>query len=439
VRLARKNGGVTTATPTAPVTRGRARRLRLVAERIASWPASARWVLAAVVVLAAASVPVLRYLVFWPLDQWQVDVEVYREAGVSILTGRPIYSAMTEAPQLLPFTYPPFAAILAIPLALLPFGAIGWLWTIAQVAATTAIVWYAGWRLIHRTGALAPVTLALLTAPMLWLHPVSDGLRFGQVNAFVVLACLMDLRRPRPGVLRRVPAGVLVGLAMSIKLTPGVFVVHYLVNRRWKEAATAVGTAVGVTVAAWMVLPEASFAFWGGALQDPARLGPNAGTSNQSIRGFLLRVGPQGLPGDILWLALVAVVGVVGYSLARRAFRAGDSISEVAVVGLMAVLLSPVAWIHHLHWMVVVIFAILGADPLSDRRRLVAAAVVTGMFLCRMPWWGIIWLSKPGLPELPGRMLQNADTFFSLTALVLLWWALHLTPPKDEVRLRARE
>ena len=82
-----------------------------------------------VLVLLAASLPVLRYLVFWPLDQWQVDVEVYREAGVSILTGRPIYAAMTEAPQLLPFTYPPFAAILAIPLALLPFGVIGWLWT----------------------------------------------------------------------------------------------------------------------------------------------------------------------------------------------------------------------------------------------------------------------------------------------------------------------
>ena len=56
---------------------------------------------------------VLRYLVFWPLDQWQVDVDVYRQAGVSILHGRPIYSAMTEAPQLLPFTYPPFAAFLA--------------------------------------------------------------------------------------------------------------------------------------------------------------------------------------------------------------------------------------------------------------------------------------------------------------------------------------
>ena len=240
---------------------------------------------------------VLRYLVFWPLDQWQVDVEVYREAGVSILTGRPVYAALTEAPQLLPFTYPPFAAVLAIPLAMMPFGAAGWLWTGLQVLATTAIVWYAGYRLIHRAGTWMPLALALLVAPMLWLHPVSDGIRFGQVNAFMVLACLMDLREPRPGLVRRVPRGVLVGLAMAVKLTPGVFVVHFLVTKRWKEAATAVGTAVAVTLGVWVLLPQASFAFWGGALQDPARLGPNMGTSNQSIRGLLLRVGPEGTAG----------------------------------------------------------------------------------------------------------------------------------------------
>ena len=84
-----------------------------------------RWLLAAGLIALAALPVVLRYLVFWPLDQWQVDVEVYREAGVSILSGRPIYSTLTESPQLLPFTYPPFAAILAIPLALMPFGAAG--------------------------------------------------------------------------------------------------------------------------------------------------------------------------------------------------------------------------------------------------------------------------------------------------------------------------
>src|SRR6478609_3312573 len=386
------------------------------------------WLLAILLILLAASPVVLRYLVFWPLDQWQVDVEVYREAGVSLLHGRPVYLAMTESPQLLPFTYPPFAAILALPLALVPFGAVGWLWTAAQIAATTAIVWYAGWRLIHRHDDAAPLVLALLTAPVLWLHPVSDGIRFGQVNAFMVLACLMDLRQPRPGLLRRVPAGVLVGLAMSIKLTPGVFVIHYLVNRRWKEAGWAIGSAAAATLGTWLLLPEASFAFWGGALQDPSRLGPNSGTSNQSIRGFLLRLGPQGLPGNALWLVLVVVVGVVGFGLARQAYRRGDSISEVAAVGLMAVLLSPVAWIHHFHWVVVVIFALLGSDPLRDRRRLWAAGAITAFFLCRMPWWGISWLSHARWPQWPGRMLQNADTFFSLVALALLWWALHLDP-----------
>ena len=269
---------------------------------------------------------------------------------------------------------------------------------------------------------VAGLALAALTAPMLWLHPVSDGIRFGQVNAFMVLACLLDLREPRPGLLRRVPRGVLVGLAMAVKLTPGVFVVHFLVTRRWREAATAVGTAVAVTLGAWVLLPQASFAFWGGALQDPARLGPNMGTSNQSLRGFLLRVGPDGLAGTAIWLGCVLVVGVLGFRLARRLFLAGDSVGEVAAVGLLACLLSPVAWIHHFHWVVVVVLALLGADPLRDRMRLWAGLAVTAFFLCRLPWWGISWLNHREWPELPGRVLQNADVFGALGALALLWW-----------------
>ncbi|MGL5860598.1 MAG: glycosyltransferase family 87 protein [Phycicoccus sp.] len=384
--------------------------------------AALRWLLAAGVLALAASPVVARYLVFWPDDQWQVDVDVYREAGVSILSGRPVYATLTESPQLRPFTYPPFAALLALPLALVPFEVAGWLWTLAQVLATTATVFYAGYRAVHRAGVWMPLALAALTAPMLWLLPVSDDIRFGQVNAFMVLACLLDLREPRPGVIRRVPRGVLVGLAMAVKLTPGVFVVHLLLTRRWREAATAVGTAAAVTLGAWVVLPQASFAYWGGALQDPARLGPNGGTSNQSLRGFLLREGPAGMTGTLLWLALAAVVGGLGFWLARRLHRAGDSVGEVAVVGLLACLLSPVAWVHHYHWVVVVVFAVLGAQPWRERRRLWAAAGVTVFFLCRLPWWGIEWLSRPSWPELPGRVLQNAFVLGALGVLVLLWW-----------------
>lgn len=400
-------------------------------------PVRARWALA-VGVVVLAELPVLaRYFLFWPLDQWQVDVEVYRMAGESIMVGRPIYAAMTEAPQLLPFTYPPFSALLAIPLALLPFGVVGWLWAAAQVAATAMTVWLAGYRFIPRTGAWAPLTVALLTAPMLWLHPVSDGIRFGQVNAFLVVAVVVDFARPTWA--RWLPEGVLVGLATAIKLTPGVFIVGYLVCRRWRQAATAIGTAVGATVLAWLILPAASFAFWGGVLQDPSRLGPNRGTSNQSLRGVLLRLGPDGLAGSLVWGVLALVVAWFGFTLARRYWVRRDWLGQVATLSLMAVLLSPVAWVHHFHWMVVVILALLGRGPAvlawpRSRAGLGAwwrttfanqgvryAAILTVWFLCRGPWWGISLIAAGQPWVLPGRILQNSDCLGALVALWMLW------------------
>ena len=54
---------------------------------------------------------------------------------------------------------------------------------------------------------------------------------------------------------------------------------------------------------------------------------------------------------------------------------------------------------------------------------------ITGFFLCRLPWWGISWLNHPEWPRWIGRILQHADTFGSLLALALLWWALHRKAP----------
>ena len=379
-------------------------------------------VLLVVAVLALAELPLAwHYLVAWPGDQWQVDLEVYREAARSVLYGRPVYSALTESPQLLPFTYPPFAALLALPLAAIPFHAAGWLWTALQVGATYATVLIAFRRLLVRFGTWRWVAGAVVTAPLLYLHPVSDGVRFGQVNAFLVLACLVDIAVARtPGRRWLGPRGVWVGVATAVKLTPGVFLVHLAVCRRWRELRTAVLAVVGATLAAFLLLPEASLAFWGGALSDPARLGPNRGTSNQSLRGVLLRIGPEGFGGSVLWVVVVLLVGAAGFAVARRAYRAGDAVAEVAAVGLMAVLLSPVAWIHHFAWVVVVVGALVGDG--RSRRRAVAGVVLAAWFWCRMPWWGITWLAEGRPGEWFGRVLQNSDCLGALVALGLLWW-----------------
>lgn len=371
-------------------------------------------------VLALAELPVAwDYLVSWPQDQWQVDLEVYREAARSVLYGRPVYEHLTPSPQLLPFTYPPFAALLAIPLALVPFAVAGWAWTVLQVLATYLTVLLAFRRLLRRAGGWRWLAGAVVTTPLLWLHPVADGVRFGQVNAFLVLACLADLTLVRGS--GRLPwrTGALLGLATAIKLTPGVFLVHLALSRRWRELRTAVLAAALASGAAFCVLPEASLTFWTGALGDPNRLGPNAGTSNQSLRGVLLRLGPQGIAGTALWFLLGAAVAVVGFSLAQRAHRRGDLVTEVAAVGLMAVLLSPVAWIHHYAWIVVALGALVGTG--RSRRGWAAAAVVLAWFLCRLPWWGLTALQH-GLPNWFGRLLQNADTLGGLLTLALLWW-----------------
>ena len=42
-------------------------------------------------------------------------------------------------------------------------------------------------------------------------------------------------------------AGVGIGLATSVKLTPALFILYLLVTRQWRAAMTAIGTTIGVT------------------------------------------------------------------------------------------------------------------------------------------------------------------------------------------------
>ena len=385
----------------------------------------------AVLLLAAAPLA-WHYLVAYPPENWQVDLEVYREGARALVTGVPLYDLRTDAPQFLPFTYPPFAAFAALPLLVAPFHAVGWLWTLAQLALLWWTVGVAFGPFLERFGPRAGLVQGLLAAGGSWLLPVSEGVRYGQVNAVVVALCLWDVtRRGRsrdagPGAWAG-GSGVGVGLATAVKLTPGVFWLHWAVARRWRVLAVSVATAVGVTVATALVLPAASASYWSDALLDPGRLGPNAGTSNQSLRGLLLRVGPgEGPLASALWAVLAAAVVVAGLALSRRLDRLGDPVAVVAAVGLVAYLVSPVSWVHHLHWGVVVIGALLGDGRV--RGRVVAAAVAATLLWLRLPWWGASLLAAGDVPRWLARVVQSSYTELALLGLVALWWFVARRP-----------
>lgn len=388
-----------------------------------------RWLPLLILVIGVLPL-VWKYILTPEPGRWMVDLQVYRDAGSSILRGRAVYDWRTPPPQNLPFTYPPIAALLSVPLALVPFKVAGVVWFLAQVAANAAIVRMAAAPLIRRAGERGPLLWAVLTVAALHLLPVSDGFRFGQVNAFLILMCLLDLVRPaRVRWLQHLPQGVLVGLATAIKLTPGVFLIHLVLTRQWRAAATAVLTAAIATVGMFVLMPRSAVQFWFSALLDPERVGRNDGTPNQSLRGVILRIGPEGTIGTALWALLVVAVLVIGFGAARRAHDQGRAMLAVSLVGAISVLVSPVSWTHHLHWLLPGLLVLLGSAPERHRARTAAVAALWVTLTLPLTWWANYKLVDQGTYE---RYLSTGNPFWTLlnnsyalaaviTAAMLVW------------------
>ena len=390
-----------------------------VAGRVAAWPpwaVSALGVLAWAAALAAVAPLVVGYLTNAP-DQRMVDLAVYRTGGLSALQGQPLYTMLTQPPQLLPFTYPPAAALFAVPLALMPASAAQLVWVPVIYGPLAVVIWFAFAPLLRRAsepGRMRAVVFAAVFAACAYLFPLRDELRFGQVDMALLAMCVADCSAAAP----RWPRGALVGLATAIKLVPGVFIVYLWVSGRRRAAVTAAVAALAWTAGAWLVLPHDSVTYWTSVIFQSGRLGSNSGTSNQSLRGMLLREFLPGQAPGAVWAALALVVAVAGFAVARRLARQSREMEGIAVTALLGVLLSPVSWIHHFLVVVVVIGAILG-DGRSPRRVAIAAGTAV-FFALTIPWWGQSLLGQHDVPAPVARIVQDAFGIAALALLVIL-------------------
>lgn len=346
-----------------------------------------------------------------------VDLEVYRAAGQSLLQGRSLYDYVTDVPNLLPFTYPPFAAVVAVPLAMVPFGVAQGAWVVVQVALMVLVTAISARPLLARCGDAAPVALAALTTAGCWTLPVDDGLYFGQVGVALTALCLVDVTRRG----RWVP-GSLVGAAAAIKLTPALFAVFYVLAGRLREARGAVVSAVVLTVGTALVVPHATFVYWGQAFFDSSRIGSTSIAYNGSIIGAAARLGPSGTGGHLLWGVIGTAVTAYGLWLAAKLSRAGEQVLAVAVVGLLTVLVSPIAWLHHMVWVVPAMLGLVG----DGRARLrTAAGVAVWLLYCaplELPWRAGRWMYAGAAPLPLERLAQSS---FSAGA-VLIFVAVHV-------------
>jgi alpha-1,2-mannosyltransferase len=382
-------------------------------------PAS-RWARVALVAvnLAAVTAFLLSYsrhgVGFGP---YRIDLAAYRSGGRTWLRGGNLYGQVPVLRGLpLPFTYPPIAAVVLAPLALLPMTAAGPVLTVGSVALAGVVlrvflrrlagpaagsVWAAGW---------------LLPAALL-LEPVRSTLAYGQVNIVLMALVTLDCLTAEP----RWPRGALTGLAAAVKLTPAVFVLFFLLRRDYRAAVMAGVSFAVVTAAGFALAGPDSARYWTADAFQTGRIGGPATAANQSIQAVLARAGldPHTLPGAAGWLALAALVVVAACRGIRHALAASQDCLALSLNAFAALLISPVSWSHHWVWCAPCLLTLADLGR-RHRDRLAAAAAACGVVLfLTAPQW---WLGRFAGPELRWTPWQQVigSSYVFFAALVLL-------------------
>ncbi|MDN3294677.1 glycosyltransferase 87 family protein [Streptomyces ficellus] len=308
-------------------------------------------------IAAAAATCLLSFVAFWAAQRaanvTMLDLSVYRAEGETVLAGGDLY-AMRATSANLPTTYPPFAALLFTPLTLVGVPEMRTLATAGNLLLVLALV-HLSLRLVGRDRPGAALWVA---AVLVWCEPVWTTLRYGQINLLIAVAVLWDLTRREDNRW----AGVGIGLATAVKLTPGLFVVLLLIvgvararaygwNAWLRQAVTATGVFLTVTVASAVVLPYDSRRFWTEMIFETSRVGRKEETANQSLNGVLARLLHTTDPG-VWWVLAAAVVAVAGMTVAVLAALRDDLPVAVVACATTALLVSPISWSHHWVWCV---------------------------------------------------------------------------------------
>lgn len=353
---------------------------------------------------------------------WQhslVDLKVYRMGGETLLEqASGLYDVRLAG---LPFTYPPFAAVVMVPFALLPWSAAVSVWTLGTFVSLVAV-----WRLSTGTRLSSPVLLAVVAGSLV-MEPVRETLGFGQVNLMLCALVLYDVLGPAT----RPARGIWVGLAAGVKLTPLVFFGLLVVTRQWKALTYASGSFAATVLVGFVVTPHGAKEYWSSLVVETTRIGGLAFSSNQSWNAFLIRFTGDLDGGGPVWLGLVALTVGGGLTLTRMLWFKGERLAAVSVTALIGLLCSPVSWSHHWVWAIPLGVAVIGG---LARYKIAFGVLWFGVFSIAPIWWPPNHENRELDWTFAEQISGNAYLIAALVAVLLL---VRRLPARRERELRS--
>jgi alpha-1,2-mannosyltransferase len=367
----------------------------------------------------AVALLIMPYIIqYGKLVPWQpstIDLQVYVYAIKDMLAGKDIFATTTPFWHLY-FIYPPLAAILMTPLAFGPY--VFW-----QVVWTGGLVW-AQQSVLKRCGAPRGWKLGLLgIAVVLAVEPIRTTLGYGQVNTILMALVVVDLLPDRPDERRRVPQGILIGLAAAIKLTPALFVIFMFLIAKRRAAITAIISFAVFTGIGAILLFRETVVFFGGLSGGDTRTASPLYTGNQSLLGVFFRLGDSSRTTALVGLAVAGVLALLGCLVAAYWWRNEEKVFAVAIVGLTTCLASPLSWTHHYVWILPMGMAVL-SPGVPRWARYVGGLWVIWVCACLplavLPYAG----DRERLFDFLQQLVANLGPMLGVTLLVGLAWQL---------------
>lgn len=387
------------------------------------------------------------------LTDFPIDMVIYREGVKAFMEGGEVYSVPMMAGDIaLPFIYPPFGALVMVPLAgdWFSHAMAGDIMIVLSNLLIGLVVLLLAFALNRQRSNPFVSSDVIAAASLIWgivliFEPVRLNNGFAQINIIIMVLVALDLI-PRKR-LKWLPQGWLIGIAAAIKITPLAMLLYFLVRKEIKPIITAGISAIIATLIAAAVRWDVAWEYFSVKLLSMGTGGDfgvqTAYQSNSSIKGAIERLytSQEGMEAastitNIIWLCLAIITVVLGGWLMVALMKRGLNIEAWMINAFIMLLISPVSWSHHWVWVAIAIPVLLYRA--ITWRHLNWAA---GILISILSLWAILVLTVPpkwywadGINvwdmELVFKLVMNDFVWLSVMTMLAIAYMLRFVPVK---------